>query len=494
MRLPGSGRRRYTAGMVSRPRLGVPGRGVRELGGARRRLRGGVRLLAWAFCLLAAGAGAVSAPSQAPTQDNQFFRNPDAGVQFRQPDGWTSGTNGGLVTLTAPDRQTSIRLWTEAGVSYDSAVATLQSEIASRLSACQVTTAAHAATVNGLPVQSLSGTALDKAAPIVWRGDLLNAKEPVVILVSGPAGDLVTYAADIAAFQQSLALEGADNSSPGAAAAGAANSPPPTAFQDQIAPAQLAFLIADEGVAAKKIVGEKPFRQLVKQVTPRTTFHYGRDMSITDAMDMVFDGSTAPLLVRDGRYAMLAGWNGPYLRGRGFWWFDTHTGQALGAFYFQPTNGEPSPTLTVFSKQLTDTDLSLGQLPPAFVRDLREWAQLGQIPAITPRYFIPANGKKYPLLHDEDYCAPRPGAAAAPADICQQLTAEAADADVDAAYFMKETHDAANATAWMLGPDQVAWIAYRNRTCGAGLACRITVTHERIRVLLARQPESRAPR
>lgn len=43
---------------------------------------------------------------------------------------------------------------------------------------------------------------------------------------------------------------------------------------------------------------------------------------------------------------------GPCLRGRGFLWFDLDEGIVLGGFYFTPTNGEPTPTLTVFSRQL----------------------------------------------------------------------------------------------------------------------------------------------
>jgi uncharacterized protein YecT (DUF1311 family) len=67
------------------------------------------------------------------------------------------------------------------------------------------------------------------------------------------------------------------------------------------------------------------------------------------------------------------------------------------------------------------------------------------------------------------------------------MNADAADADVNAAYFMARTHNAANATAWMLGADQVAWIGFRDRSCGVGagrLQCRIRVTRQRTRVLL----------
>jgi uncharacterized protein YecT (DUF1311 family) len=64
------------------------------------------------------------------------------------------------------------------------------------------------------------------------------------------------------------------------------------------------------------------------------------------------------------------------------------------------------------------------------------------------------------------------------------MNAEAADADMDAAYFMQQTHNAADATAYMLGPDQVAWIGVRERTCGSALSCRIRITRERTRVLV----------
>jgi uncharacterized protein YecT (DUF1311 family) len=103
---------------------------------------------------------------------------------------------------------------------------------------------------------------------------------------------------------------------------------------------------------------------------------------------------------------------------------------------------------------------------------------------VTVRYFIPDNGRKYVLLHDEDYCSHPEIAPAQPAGGCEQLNADAADADMNGAYFMQETGNLANATAWMLGQDQVAWIGFRFRTCGGVLACQIRVTRQRTRVLI----------
>jgi uncharacterized protein YecT (DUF1311 family) len=226
----------------------------------------------------------------------------------------------------------------------------------------------------------------------------------------------------------------------------------------------------------------------MKLTVSRTEYHYCRDMSLSEAVETILDGSTLPVDVRDGRFVTVSGNNSPYLAGRGMLWFDIQTGVAFGAFHFHPTNGEPTPTVTVFSRQLTDHELTMGQFPEPFVEDLEQWADAARIPTITPRYFIPENGKKYVLAHDEDYCWRPPGAFPADPDACQQMNANAADDDMNAAYFMQETGNAANATAWMLGPDQVAWISLRDRSCGNGLACRIRITRQRTQVLMGHAP------
>jgi uncharacterized protein YecT (DUF1311 family) len=189
----------------------------------------------------------------------------------------------------------------------------------------------------------------------------------------------------------------------------------------------------------------------------------------------------------------LSGDRGPYLQGRGFLWFDLQDGIALGGFYFTPTNGEPTPTLTIYSKQLTGNDLAMSALPAAFVQDLYQWEATEKVPPVTPvtpRYFIPQLGKKYVLVHDEDYCWHPENTPAPDPKVCETMNAQAADADMNAAYFMKQTGNAANATAWMLGPDQVEWLEVRERSCVGphGLGCRIRMTRERTRVLMGGPP------
>ncbi len=260
--------------------------------------------------------------------------------------------------------------------------------------------------------------------------------------------------------------------------------PAPVAFQNPIPADKLAFLNDYAGRTAAELKKDKRFRQLMKIAVPHTEFHYGHDMPLDEAIDTVLDGPPLPIDVREGRYVMVASHGGPYLNGKGFMWFDMQAGIALGGFFFHPVNGEPTPTLAIFSRQLRTESLAMSQLPPEFAQDLNQWIAVAGMRPISARYFIPGNGKKYVLLHDEDFCATPPGNTAPDQEECEQMNFDAADIDLDAADFMAQTHNAANATAWMLGAQNVAWIRVRNQTCGSGIACRIRMTRERTRVIL----------
>jgi len=271
--------------------------------------------------------------------------------------------------------------------------------------------------------------------------------------------------------------------------------PAPAVFQNPIPGAQLAFLNDYGGRMTNDVLKDKRFHKLMKKVVPSTTYHYGRDMPLMETVETLLDGAPLPVDIRDGRYVMVASQGGPYLSGKGFLWFDMQDGIALGGVYFHPVNGEPTPTLAIFSRQLQDTSLWMGQLPPAFVQDVAQWALIAGPQLVSPRYFIPANGWKYPLLHDEDYCAHPADAPAPPQDRCEELNAEAADADMEAAWFMEQSRNAANATAWKttmgvapgMAPGLGGWIAVRDKRCRSGpnrLQCRIQMTRQQTQTLL----------
>jgi hypothetical protein len=124
--------------------------------------------------------------------------------------------------------------------------------------------------------------------------------------------------------------------------------PPTVSFQNPIPADQIAFLNDYAGKMTKEILKDKRFRNLLKLATPRTTFHFGSDMSLSEASEDLLGSEPLPIEVRDGRYVTIGSHGGSYLAGRTIMWFDMKDGIALGAIYFRPTNGEPGPTLAVF--------------------------------------------------------------------------------------------------------------------------------------------------
>lgn len=263
-------------------------------------------------------------------------------------------------------------------------------------------------------------------------------------------------------------------------------------FQKPIPPDQLAFLNQSSGMAAEDLLRDKQFRKLMKSVIPDCLFHYGHDMPLSDALESVLKDSPLPVQIRDGRYLMISGPARPYTGGRGFIWIDMQDGIALGGFYFHPTNGEPTPSVTVFSRQVKEDSLSMSQLPPAFRDDFIQWATESSVPPVTTRYFIGSPNKKILLEHDENYCAHADGTIDPPDSGCEQMNLNAADIDMNTAYYLDQTGHATNATARMIvGQDQIAWLQIRDNTCGHGpnpLGCRIHMTREHTHTIIMRSP------
>lgn len=271
----------------------------------------------------------------------------------------------------------------------------------------------------------------------------------------------------------------------------------PAIFVTRIPQQQMVGLSSLEGETTNEAMHDKEFKRLMKQFVPDCTFHYGRDMSMQAALEMVLEGSGTPVQIRDGRYMTLAGESGPYLGGRAFLWIDMKEGIGLGAFYFHPTNGEPTPSVAVFSRQVKEQAIGMSDLPPAFAQDLGVWAGGSRVPTVTTRYFITGGNRRILLEHDEDYCGAEYDAILPSGSDCEQMNFEAADKDEVAAYYLDQVNYRTNATAWMIGPDQVAWLDVRDRTCGGvadPLGCRIRVTRERTRRLTGRPAPRPRPR
>ena len=262
-----------------------------------------------------------------------------------------------------------------------------------------------------------------------------------------------------------------------------------TLFLKPIPSAQLAFVAQYDGAPASDLYRDKQFRKLVHGALPDCIFHYGSDVPLLQAMDAALESSHVPIQVRENRYVLLAGRTPVYpgLQGHAFVWLDLQDGLVLGGFYFHPSNGEPTPALNIFSRQIKEDALGLSQLPPGFAPDLAKWSYDAGVPPITYRYFITGSNKKILLEHDEEFCLLPDGTRVPPESGCEQMAADAADLDMNAAYYLDQVHHATNATAWMIqGGDEVAFLDLRDQSCRLGpdpLRCRVHLTREHIHVL-----------
>jgi hypothetical protein len=93
-------------------------------------------------------------------------------------------------------------------------------------------------------------------------------------------------------------------------------------FQKLTPPDQLAFLNQLAGVPSGDLLRNKQFRKIMQSVIPDCIFHYGWDMQLPNALELVLNNSPVSIRIRDGRYLMVPGGSGPYLAGRGFIWID----------------------------------------------------------------------------------------------------------------------------------------------------------------------------
>jgi hypothetical protein len=221
-------------------------------------------------------------------------------------------------------------------------------------------------------------------------------------------------------------------------------------FTQPVSRDQLSFLKDDAGQPAADLIRQQGLRTLVDDVVPYVPFHFGLDMPLPHAVEGMLSASRSPMEIRDGRYATMTGIPRTGGKSRAFLWIDMRQGIGLGAIFFYPSNGEPTPTLTVFSRQITRTSIHIAQLPAQFVQDLSQWAASEEVPPLTTRYFINASSGKTVLAHDEDFCRRPEGSSKISKDNCDQMNSDARQLDLKASHFLSETHFASNATMHML--------------------------------------------
>ena len=254
-------------------------------------------------------------------------------------------------------------------------------------------------------------------------------------------------------------------------------------------PGRLSWLRDLAGASTHEATLAGHFDDLVSDAAPDVAYHFHVDMPVANALRMILRGAGEPILVRANRFVILSACNTPACSdGRAFVWADTERGIEIAGIDFAPSNGEPTPTLTLFSKQVLDPVTKRVQLPPDFVEDLATWTRASRHRSVAARYFVNRDGIKTVLLHDEDNChgADRSSLAAT---LCRSMNLDAADQDLAAAYYvLLATFADKTPMRAALQADEDKWLADRKATCGVGtdgpaLACRLKAAQERASAL-----------
>jgi uncharacterized protein YecT (DUF1311 family) len=267
---------------------------------------------------------------------------------------------------------------------------------------------------------------------------------------------------------------------------------PPPLRCTPLAPDRLAWLKglkAGEPTRDATLAGG--FAELLADVVPDATYHLGQDMPFANAVTMVLRGASQPIIIRADRYVMLAACQSPTCSSaRAFLWVDTQQGLAIGGLEFNPSNGEPTPSQTLFAKQLLDPITRLDRLPPAFVEDLGQWSKGARLRTPMARYFVNGQGLKTVVPHDEDNCQGGDRSSLT-LTLCGSMNLDAAEKDMQAAYYVLLSSFAEGTTMrGALKADQDKWIQDRQTSCGTAsdsvtLACRLKSTRDRVQSLIA---------
>ena len=78
----------------------------------------------------------------------------------------------------------------------------------------------------------------------------------------------------------------------------------PQTFRSSFPLISFSFLKDYANQPAKTLLKDKRFHSLMKQAISSTEYHYGRDMSLSEAVETVLDGSMQPVQVRDSRFVL----------------------------------------------------------------------------------------------------------------------------------------------------------------------------------------------
>lgn len=150
-------------------------------------------------------SNAASNTAAAPATDGQVIKIEEAGIQMTVPKGFKFSKDGEDTVVKSEDEGVDIRFTVPKDGDYDAVVKDAAKEIDSYLDDVKITNQAEKEDVNGMEASTLSGTAKNKGAEILWNLSIIKApKKPVLVNIYADKASVEKEAKAVEAFLKSV--------------------------------------------------------------------------------------------------------------------------------------------------------------------------------------------------------------------------------------------------------------------------------------------------
>ncbi|HEX8502574.1 MAG TPA: hypothetical protein VF659_18475 [Pyrinomonadaceae bacterium] len=166
-----------------------------------------------AAATLAASAARVPVKASSPVtaaaaQEGKTFTHAGAGVTFELPAGWTAEPDGDQLTVSPADESVALVFWVTEEDDFDAAAKALGAELAKQIKNLKFDGEPKADKHNGMDHAAVSGSGQVDGKDILFSADILEAKQPLIVLTMGSSENLQKHSAEYMKLVKSIKLVG----------------------------------------------------------------------------------------------------------------------------------------------------------------------------------------------------------------------------------------------------------------------------------------------
>lgn len=145
-----------------------------------------------------------AASPTAAQSEGKTFTHEGAGITFDLPAGWTAEPDGDQLTVAPADESIALVFWVTEEDDFDAAAKALGAELAKQIKNLKFDGEPKADTHNGMAHAAVSGSGQIDGKDIAFSADILEAKQPLIVLTFGSVENLQKHAGDYSKLVKSI--------------------------------------------------------------------------------------------------------------------------------------------------------------------------------------------------------------------------------------------------------------------------------------------------